>query len=111
MNTTWKMKAAKCKSILENSIPKKFKLSVAELPSEERRDVLNIPAESGKLSSRELQITESTATELVAQLAAGQWTAEEVTIAYLKRATIGQQLVNSYFYVYFRVKCLTQVNS
>lgn len=90
---TWETEALKCRVILANSIPKEFELPATELPPKDQLNVLNVPAESGRLSVRELQITESDGTHLVSELAAGNWTAEEVTLAYLKRATIGQQLV------------------
>lgn len=72
-----------------------FKLPLDQLPSIDRLDVLNVPEETGRLSHREIEITDCDGTHLVAKMAAGLWTAEEVTIAYLKRATIGQQLVLS----------------
>jgi amidase len=56
---------------------------------------LDIPRRSGILSSSELAITENfTAKELLARLAAGEVTSEEVTIAFSKRAAIAQQLTN-----------------
>jgi len=47
------------------------------------------------LTETELQITETDATGLVESMAGGTWTAEEVVIAFLKRATIGHQLVRT----------------
>jgi amidase len=89
----WEVKAAKGKTIQQDSIQKQWLLPEDKLPSKHRLNVLDVPKQSGLLSSTELSITESTATELVKAMAAGTWTAEEVTIAFLKRGTIGQQLV------------------
>ncbi len=56
---------------------------------------LDIPRRSGIMAEPEIVITEKyNATELVAQLAAGGLTSEEVTLAFSKRAAIAQQLVN-----------------
>ncbi|RDW87968.1 hypothetical protein BP5796_03662 [Coleophoma crateriformis] len=95
-NTTegWEVKAARGKKIQQDSIQKQWLLPEDKLPAKNRLNVLDVPKESGLLSSTELSITESTATKLVEAMAAGTWTAEEVTIAFLKRATIGQQLLN-----------------
>jgi hypothetical protein len=55
---------------------------------------LDIPRESGILTERELEVTMTDATGLVEGMGKGTWTAEEVTIAFLKRATMGHQLLN-----------------
>ena len=89
----WEAQAQICRDILDNSIPKRWLLPAEKLPSPKRTNVLDIPRESGILTERELQITETDATGLVETMANGTWTAEEVTIAFLKRATIGHQLV------------------
>lgn len=63
---------------------------------------LDIPRQSGILSESELAITENyCATELVAELAAGKLTSEEVTVAFSKRAAIAQQLLNCLTEVFF----------
>ncbi|KAL1889651.1 hypothetical protein Sste5346_008770 [Sporothrix stenoceras] len=52
-------------------------------------------APSGALSSRGLEITGARdATELLAQIHSGAWTAEEVTLAFCKRAITAHQHVN-----------------
>lgn len=56
--------------------------------------VYDFPAQSGILTQRELDLTSVTATVVVANIAAGRWTAEEVLRATIKRAVIAQQLVN-----------------
>jgi len=51
------------------------------------------PKESGIMSAEELAITESSATDLVAQMAAGKLTSVVVTTAFCKRAALAHQLV------------------
>ncbi|EXJ79376.1 hypothetical protein A1O3_08878 [Capronia epimyces CBS 606.96] len=90
----WRLKAARGKKIQQESIPKQWILAPERLPPTSQLCVIDVPKESGLLSEKELIITESTATSLVDKMASGTWTAEEVTIAFLKRATLGQQLLN-----------------
>lgn len=60
----------------------------------EGSNVLDVPSKCGVLSQRELQITsEGDAVDLVERLKDGVYTAEEVTLAFCKRAAIAQQLV------------------
>lgn len=92
--SAWELEAEKCRKILRESIPTQWLLPVDKMPSPDRLNVLGVPEESGLLSAREIEITSSDATGLVSKMGSGKWTAEEVTIAYLKRATIGHQLVS-----------------
>ncbi|GJN72266.1 hypothetical protein PLICBS_006338 [Purpureocillium lilacinum] len=91
---SWEDQAQVCRDILAQSIPRQWLLPADKLPSAERTNFLEIPRESGILTETELQITETDATGLVESMAGGTWTAEEVVIAFLKRATIGHQLLN-----------------
>lgn len=91
---SWETKARISRDILEKSIQKQWLLPNDKLLSPDRTNVLNVPRESGILTERELEITMTDATGLVEIMANGTWTAEEVTIAFLKRATIGHQLLN-----------------
>jgi amidase len=80
--------------IRDESIPKDSLLQHS-FPDPSVLDVSNIPCQCGLLSDDEITITEKyTATQLVALLAQGQWTAEQVMQAYLKRAGIAHQLTN-----------------
>ena len=45
------------------------------------------------LSQDEIEITRSHATEIVKRVAEGKWKAEDVTVAFCKRAAIAHQLV------------------
>lgn len=89
----WEAEAQICRDILDKSIQKQWVLPEDLLPSPEQTNVLDVPRKSGMLTETELQITETDATGLLEAMAKGTWTAEEVTIAFLKRATIGHQLV------------------
>ena len=90
----WEVEAEKCRRVLKDSIQTQWLLPKDKLPSSDRLNVLDVPKESGMLSERELDITNSDATGLTKKMETGDWSAEEVTIAYLKRATIGHQLVS-----------------
>jgi amidase len=90
----WERKAEVCRVILENSIPKQWLLPADKLPTKQQYNVTNIPYTCGILSAEELHMTEQNATGLLDKYRSGVWKVEDVTIAFLKRATIGQQLVS-----------------
>ncbi|KAK1141010.1 hypothetical protein N8T08_009667 [Aspergillus melleus] len=94
VTANWETQAAKCRSILEQSIPRSHLLSPDQIPPVSQKRVIDYPRESGMLSEQELLITRSTAADLVSQMSCGAWAAEEVMRAFLKRATMGQQLLN-----------------
>lgn len=61
-----------------------------------RTNVTDIPVECGILTEKEIHITSDyDATALLENLRAGSFSAEEVTVAFCKRAAIAQQLVRS----------------
>ena len=70
-----------------------WRIADEKMPTEDRLDVTGIPYESGILSERELYITDHLAVDIVNKLSNGEWTSEEVTIAFCKRASIAHQLV------------------
>jgi hypothetical protein len=92
--SAWEVEANKCRETLAKSIPEQFKAPEDALPGAEELHVANFCKTSGLFSEKELAITESTATKLVEQMGKGELTAEEVVVAFLKRATVGQQLLN-----------------
>ena len=49
------------------------------------------------MSNLELEMTDQDATSLLTKYQSGEWTVRAVLIAFLKRATIGQQLVSLAF--------------
>jgi amidase len=65
-------------------------------------DVRSIPRSSGILTSHELSITENyDATSIVDAIRTHKFTAEEVTIAFCKRAAIAQQVCNCLTEIFF----------
>jgi amidase len=74
-------------------IPKDW-LIPAEL-YQDATNVLEIPLTCGILNDVELEITSDyDATALLEKLKNGVWSAEQVTVAFCKRAAIAQQLVS-----------------
>lgn len=65
---------------------------IPDVPKNLPSNVTSIPRDL--LSSREVEITESTTEILVASLATGKLTSREVTNAFLRRAGLAQKLVN-----------------
>ncbi|KAE8371945.1 amidase signature domain-containing protein [Aspergillus bertholletiae] len=92
--STWKSEALKAKTILQASIPKEWLLPEDKLPPSDQRNVVDFPKASGLFTDRELSITDMSATALVAGMGAGLLSAEEVVVAFLKRAVLGHQLLN-----------------
>jgi len=89
----WTDIAAKAQTRLRNSIPSEWRIPQARLPPDSRLDVTGFPEECGLLTETELRITGSYATEIVGAMAAGEWSAEEVTRAFCKRAAVAHQVV------------------
>ncbi|THW99561.1 glutamyl-tRNA amidotransferas-like protein subunit A [Aureobasidium pullulans] len=90
MGKDWKEIAAAKNQRINDSIPKEWRIDTSSLPD----NVMDIPATSGILSKTELDITNSSATDLVAKLAAGKLKAVDVTTAFCKRAAISHQVTN-----------------
>lgn len=97
----WEVEANKCKELLANSVPKQWMIPKDKLPTAEELNVVDFPRKSGLLTEKELSITEMSATALVAAMGKAELTAEEVVVAFLKRATIGHQLVSSGFLFFY----------
>ncbi|TVY60850.1 Acetamidase [Lachnellula suecica] len=88
----WEIKVAHKQAQVKAAIPSEWLLPSTLTPSS---NVLGVPHESGILSNKELEITESyTAKQLLESLAAGTLTSAEVTAAFSKRAAIAQQLTS-----------------
>lgn len=86
----WQAIAAEKKSQLEASIPQEWRIKT--LPTDD--SVMSFPKSSGILTQEELSITESSATELVQDLASRKLSSVAVTTAFCKRAALAQQLVS-----------------
>lgn len=89
----WERQAQRGRDILNNSIPKQWLAPVDSLPPASQKNVIDFPKKSGLLSERELSITDLSATQLVTEMGTGELKAEEVVVAFLKRAVLGHQLV------------------
>lgn len=79
---------------MDAKIPSDWRLPQEFLASDQR-DVTGVPAACGILSDDELDITAKDATEILQNIHSGQWTAEQVCLAFCKRAAIAQQLVRA----------------
>jgi amidase len=90
MTKDWKDVAAGKKQRIEDSIPKEWRIDTSSLDA----NVMRVPETCGLLSKAELDITNSSATDLVAKLADGSLKAVEVTTAFCKRAAISHQVTN-----------------
>jgi len=78
-------------------IPLEWRLSPSHFPPQETIDLRPIATTCGILTERELKITGDSydATSLVAAIAANTHSAEEVAVAFCKRAAVGHQLCNN----------------
>lgn len=90
----WEQISAKARQKVLDDIPAEWKIPLEKLPGDHVRDVTGVAASSGILTPHELAITDSLATEIVAKVATGEWTAEEVTVAFCKRAALAHQVTN-----------------
>lgn len=96
----WKAIAQRKRAERQSRIPSAWLLS--NPPSPSTLDVLSIPRISGILTSHELSITENfDATSLADAIRSHKLTAEEVTIAFCKRAAIAQQVCNCLTEIFF----------
>ena len=85
--------AAKAQAEVYNAIPEEWRLSSAQLEIPGNANVTAIPRTCGKMTPAQIEITEQTATELLAKLATGKLSSVEVTQAFCVRAAIAHQLV------------------
>jgi amidase len=96
----WKAIAKQKQEERHSRIPSAWLLPSPPPPS--TLDVRSIPRTSGILTSHELSITENyDATSLADAIRSHKFTAEEVTIAFCKRAAIAQQVCNCLTEIFF----------
>ncbi|EME41836.1 hypothetical protein DOTSEDRAFT_74034 [Dothistroma septosporum NZE10] len=95
----WQAIAVRKRAEREAKIPAEWQFPPSLFPGPDVLDVSTFPRDSGLLDDHELQLTDATASEVVANIATGVWTSEQVTRAICKRAVIAQRLVN----------CLTEI--
>src|SRR5438046_2756775 len=89
----WEHIAAKKREALLQSIPSEWIIPDVIKPSDDQFNVMDFPQKSGWFSDRELDITDRDAVDILARLRTGEWTSEEVTRAFCKRASAAHQLV------------------
>jgi amidase len=90
----WKSIAAQKQAERLSKIPTEWIIPEDILPSPKDQFVQDFPQKSGFFTERELQLTEATASEVVAMIASREWTATEVTTAVCKRTAVALQLIN-----------------
>ncbi|KAF9528397.1 general amidase [Crepidotus variabilis] len=94
----WKEICAKKRQSLFDSIPKEW--VIPHLSIQKHSNVMNVPASSGILSQKQLDITEESDVDVILEkLRTAEWTSVEVTTAFYKRAVVAHQTVN----------CLTEI--
>lgn len=89
----WEKVAAGKRVALAESIPTLYRIPQDKLPPESQLDVTVWPKESGWFTPKELEITGSTASQILEKIASKTWSAEDVTAAFCKRAAAAHQLV------------------
>ncbi|KAJ0418961.1 amidase signature domain-containing protein [Aspergillus carlsbadensis] len=89
----WEETAQANRARRDKAIPSEWQLQPGQVP-EDQLNVLEVPAECGLLTARELEITETDADILVQKLLSREYSSHEVTLAFCKRSAIAQQLVN-----------------
>ncbi|KAG6355153.1 hypothetical protein INS49_004234 [Diaporthe citri] len=80
--------------IRDKSVPKQWLLEPEDLPSEEQHAVLNVPAKSDKLTTEEIEMTNSDVESLLEAYRTRKWTVRQVITAFLKKAVIMNQMTN-----------------
>jgi amidase len=90
----WEKVASAKREALAASIPHEYRVPQDQLPPESQLDVTTWPKESGWFTAEELEITDSTATQILQKIASKSWSSEAVTRAFCKRAAAAQQLVS-----------------
>ncbi|KAI1774476.1 amidase signature domain-containing protein [Hypoxylon cercidicola] len=98
---TWQSIAERKQAERASKIPSEWLIPEAIMPSDKTDCVQDFPHTSGFFTERELSITESSASDVVAKISTGEWTALEVTIAICKRTSVAQQLLNCVTEIYF----------
>nr|GAT48430.1 predicted protein [Mycena chlorophos] len=94
---TWQQIAADKKKAQLDAVPKDWLLNEADLPKQ--IDVSSCAHSSPLLSPLDLEITESSVSVLLGNLASAKWSSLQVTTSFSKRAVLAQQLTN----------CLTEI--
>ncbi|PPQ76253.1 hypothetical protein CVT26_008288 [Gymnopilus dilepis] len=98
MPPQWEVLSSQKRKALQDSIPQDW--IIPYIPIKDQPNVLDVPEKSGLLTPRELQITNTEDVEVIlGKLRTAEWTSEETTRAFYKRAIVAHQLTN----------CLTEI--
>ncbi|KAJ5328696.1 hypothetical protein N7452_009086 [Penicillium brevicompactum] len=100
MAPTWQGIAEEKHSSRDKAIPTEWRLPPGYVP-DDQLNVMDIPAECGLLTERELGITETDPVVLVEKMINRDFSSHEVTLAFCKRAAVAQQLVNCLSEIFF----------
>lgn len=90
----WETIAKSKQAALTESIPAEYRIPEDLLPPDSQLDVTPWPKQSGWFSEEELEITSSTASDILKKIASNAWSSEDVTKAFCKRAAAAHQLIN-----------------
>ncbi|KAL8912924.1 MAG: hypothetical protein Q9172_007392 [Xanthocarpia lactea] len=91
MAASWQQTAGRVQAYRLQSISK-IQPAIPDLPLQLPKNVTAVPQQL--LTQQELEITQSSVECLLACLSTGTWTSKTVTLAFLRRAAIAQNLVN-----------------
>jgi amidase len=86
--------AATKRQALLDAIPKQWTIPDDIKPRDDQAVVTDFPVKSGWFTEKELEITSKSVVELLDKLIRAEWTSEEVTLAFSKRAAAAHQLTN-----------------
>lgn len=92
--------AAKKRAERDTHLFKEWLIPTDKLPKD--KDVLEFPEKSGYLTREELEITGSSAPEIVKKIASKEWTSYKVTKAFCHRSQIAQQLCNCLSEIFYK---------
>lgn len=90
---SWTDISASKKKEVNAGIPSEWLVPEKLLPPPSTTKVDDFVATSGFFTSKEIEITASSATDITTKIVGGNWTAEEVTRAFCKSAAVSHQLV------------------
>ncbi|CAN6656440.1 hypothetical protein TRVA0_029S00342 [Trichomonascus vanleenenianus] len=85
----------------DQELPSEYLIPADKLPSDDVEDVTNFPYESGLFSDKELEITDSSASNILKNIADRTWSSVETVRAFSKRAAYAHQLVNCLTNMFF----------
>ena len=98
MPPQWEVLSSQKRKALQDSIPQDW--IIPYIPIKDQPNVLDVPEKCGLLTPRELQITNTEDVEVILEkLHTAEWTSEETTQAFYKRAIVAHQLVGYTFLV------------